>query len=179
MSQPERRAALSAFAWTVTVMALAGGAVFYVGNQTPAPTAATTDTATVAQYAAALDTANARLTEAGTRISQLEAQVAQQQTDFTPAQDAAPAPDAIQTVVSAEQAIEYAKQIAGQYPPTNAPELVDLEGQTVWAIPYEPGTVYVNAQDGSIALVERNQPQGGRPGHHDEDHESESSEHDD
>lgn len=182
MQPPERRAALSAFLWTITVMAFAGGALMAGANIIPpAPTnvaAANADT-TVVAYATALDTANARLTEAGTRITQLQNELAQRQNTAALA-DAAPAqPAPVETAVSAAQAVEYAKQIAGALQPTGDPELVDLDGQAVWAISYQPGTVYVNAQDGTIALVERNQPQGGRPNHHDDDDRHETDGNDD
>lgn len=176
MQHIERRAALSAFLWTVTVMALAGGALFYKADIIPqVPTnanAAAASDATVAEYATALDTANSRLTEAGNRITDLQNQLAQRTSAAAPAVDGPQQPAGTQTAVSAEQAIEYAKQIAGSLQPISAPELVDLEGQTVWSIAYTPGTVYVSAQDGSIALVERNQQQHRRPGHDDEQHES-------
>ncbi|MFM2308041.1 MAG: hypothetical protein RLY87_161 [Chloroflexota bacterium] len=171
MEKQERRAALSAFFWTITVMAIAGGVLFWQADIIPSvPQPQNTDAA-LSQYAAALDTANARLTEAGTRISSLERALTQQ---TTAAQPSAPRSDTQASIaVSSEQALESARSVAGALAPTADPELVDLEGQTVWSIAYEPGIVYVSAVDGSVVLVQRTQPaSSGREHTHDDHHES-------
>lgn len=170
MEKQEQRAALSAFFWTITVMAIAGGFLFWKSDIIPAVPQPQNADAALAQYASALDTANARLTEAGTRITNLEHALTQQN---TVAQPPAPSTDSqAPTVISSQQAIEAARTVAGALTPTADPELVDLEGQTVWSISYEPGIVYVSADDGTIVLVQRNQPtRSGREHAHDE-HES-------
>jgi cytoskeletal protein RodZ len=66
--------------------------------------------------------------------------------------------------IDAAAAIEIAKQVAGRLKPIQDPELVDLEGQTVWSIVYKPGTVYVSQSDGQIVLVQRNNETRGATG---------------
>lgn len=164
MELQERRAALSAFFWTITVMAIAGGILFWQADAIPTVPVAQANDGAVSQYTAALTLANNRLTEAGNRISSLEQQltqpvvVPQEQIVVEPA-----APN-----ISSEAALTSARSIAGALEPLSAPELVDLDGQTVWAIAYEPGTIYVSATDGSVVSAERNQPDQ-RDRAHDED----------
>ena len=72
--------------------------------------------------------------------------------------------------VDAAAAIEIAKQVAGRLKPIADPELVDLEGQTVWSIVYTPGTVYVSQTDGQIVLVQRNNETRGTAGNDNDGH---------
>jgi hypothetical protein len=166
MEQQERRAALSAFFWTITVMAIAGGILFWQAEAIPTvPVAQATDGA-VSQYTVALEIANNRLTEAGNRIILLEQQLAQ---PVVAPQEQIAVESAAPTI-SSEVALTSARSIAGALEPLAPPELVDLDGQTVWAIVYEPGTIYVSATDGSVVSAERNQPDQ-RDRAHDEDHD--------
>jgi hypothetical protein len=174
MEQHERRAALSAFFWTITVMSIAGGILFWQAEAIPTVPVAQANESAVSQYAAALDIANNRLTEAGNRIMTLENQPAQP--IDVPQEQIVDVP-AAPTITSAA-ALTSARSIAGALEPLAPPELVDLDGQTVWSIVYEPGTVYVSATDGTVVLVERNQPDQ-RDRHDDEDHEHHENDHDD
>lgn len=150
MDYPERRAALSAFIWTIVVMSIAGGLLLWQNDAIPnVPASATTDTSVVA-YQTALDTANSRLTEAGNRITALEQELAQ-----TKQQTTNSAPVEAQAGIDADTAIKIAAQVAGKLQPIADPELVDLDGQPVWSITYTPGIVYVSQGDGQIVLVER------------------------
>ncbi len=168
MEHQERRAALSAFFWTISVMAIAGGMLFWKAEVIPTVPAPQNNDAALTEYASALDTANARLTEAGNRITTLQQQLNQRVAAAqAPSVEAPPASN-----VSSAQAIEYARKVAGALKPTADPELVELEGQTVWSIIYEPGTVYVSAADGTIVLVQRNQPAGTNNDHDNEQNES-------
>jgi hypothetical protein len=174
MEQHERRAALSAFFWTITVMSIAGGILFWQAEAIPTVPVAQANESAVSQYAAALDIANNRLTEAGNRIMTLENQPAQP--IDVPQEQIVDVP-AAPTITSAA-ALTSARSIAGALEPLAPPELVDLDGQTVWSIVYEPGTVYVSATDGTVVLVERNQPDQ-RDRHDDEDREHNENDHDD
>jgi hypothetical protein len=174
MEQHERRAALSAFFWTITVMSIAGGILFWQAEAIPTVPVAQANESAVSQYAAALDIANNRLTEAGNRIMTLENQPAQP--IDVPQEQIVDVP-AAPTITSAA-ALTSARSIAGALEPRAPPELVDLDGQTVWSIVYEPGTVYVSATDGTVVLVERNQPDQ-RDRHDDEDREHNENDHDD
>ncbi len=174
MEQQERRAALSAFFWTITVMSVAGGILFWQADAIPSVPVAQANEGAVSQYAAALVIANNRLTEAGNRIIALENQPTQ---PVEVPQEQIAAVPAAPTITSAA-ALTSARSIAGALEPLAAPELVDLDGQTVWAIAYEPGTIYVSATDGTIVLVERTQPDQ-RDRHEDEDHEHHDNDHDD
>ena len=174
MERHERRAAFSAFIWTIVVMSVVGGlilwqsdAVHVVPSNKP-----TADTSDITQYQTALDDANNRLTEASQRITTLEQQVAQANQAAQTAQSAQSAPQAVADTaantpsggVDAAAAIEIAKQVAGHLTPIQDPELVDLEGQTVWSIVYTPGTVYISQTDGKIVLVQRNNETRGATG---------------
>jgi len=169
MEHQERRAAFSAFLWTITVMSIAGGMLFWKADMIPAIPQAQANEAAVTQYATALDTANARLTEAGTRITKLEQELS---TQTSTVQQQAPVAEAVEpaTAITSLQALESARTVAGSLKPIADPELVDLEGQTVWSITYQPGIVFVSATDGSIVLVQRNQP--ARDNHDDEQNET-------
>jgi septal ring factor EnvC (AmiA/AmiB activator) len=85
MEQHERRAAFSAFIWTIVLMSLLGGVVLWQSNAIHAipSTQPTADTSDVTQYQKALDDANNRLTEASQRITTLEQQVAQAESSST------------------------------------------------------------------------------------------------
>ena len=174
MEQQERRAALSAFFWTITVMSIAGGILFWQADAIPSVPVAQANDGAVSQYAAALEIANTRLTEAGNRIMALENQPVQP--IDVPQVQIADVP-AVPNITSAA-ALSAARTIAGALETLTVPELVDLDGQTVWSIVYEPGTVYVSATDGTVVLVERNQPDQ-RDRHEDEDHEHHDNDHDD
>lgn len=154
MELQERRAALSAFFWTITVMAIAGGILFWQADAIPTVPVAQVNNDAVSQYTTALALANNRLTEAGNRISSLEQQLTQPV--VVPQEQIVVEPGAPN--ISSEAALTSARSIAGALEPLSAPELVDLDGQTVWAIAYEPGTIYVSATDGSVVSAERNQP---------------------
>jgi hypothetical protein len=171
MEHQERRAALSAFFWTISVMSIAGGLLFWQSDNIPTIPLAQANAAAVTQYANALDTANIRLTEAGNRITILEQELTQQSTPSQPqsavSESAAPATD-----ITSQQALESARTIVGSLAPMADPELVDLEGQTVWSIPYQPGIVFVSARDGTILLVQRTQPERHNEQEHDEQNES-------
>ncbi|MCX6014497.1 MAG: hypothetical protein NT020_02715 [Chloroflexales bacterium] len=163
MERHERRAAFSAFIWTIVVMSIAGGLILWQSDAVHAVpnNQSTTDTSDITQYQQALDDANNRLTEASQRITTLEQQVAQANQTGQTAQSV---PQAVADTsantptggVDAAAAIEIAKQVAGKLKPIQDPELVDLEGKTVWSIVYTPGTVYVSQTDGQIVLVQRN-----------------------
>jgi hypothetical protein len=177
MERHERRAAFSAFIWTIVVMSIAGGLILWQSDAIHAipSTQATAGTSDITQYQQALDDANNRLTEASQRITALEQQVAQANQAVQAAQTApvaAPATtDSAPTGgVDATAAIEIAKQVAGRLKPIADPELVDLEGQTVWSIVYTPGTVYVSQTDGQIVLVQRNNETRGATGDDDDGH---------
>ena len=174
MEQHERRAALSAFFWTITVMSIAGGILFWQAEAIPTVPVAQANESAVSQYAAALEIANNRLTEAGNRIMTLENQPAQP--IDVPQVQIADVP--VAPTITSAAALTSARSITGALEPLTAPELVDLDGQTVWSIVYEPGTVYVSATDGTVVLVERNQPDQ-RNRHEDEDHEHHENDHDD
>jgi len=171
MERHERRAAFSAFIWTIVVMSIMGGLILWQSDAVHAipSNKASTDTSDVTQYQQALDDANNRLTEASQRITTLEQQVAQANHAAQTAQTA-PQPVADTSAntpsggVDAAAAIEIAKQVAGKLKPIQDPELVDLEGQTVWSIVYTPGTVYVSQTDGQIVLVQRNNETRGATG---------------
>jgi hypothetical protein len=167
MEQQERRAALSAFFWTITVMAIAGGILFWQADAIPQVPVAQANDGAVSQYTAALALANNRLTEAGNRIISLEQQLAQPV--VVPQEQIADVP-AAPTITSAA-ALTAARSIAGALEPLTPPELVDLDGQTVWAIAYEPGTIYVSATVGSVVSAERNQPDQ-RDRAHDDDEDN-------
>lgn len=174
MEQHERRAALSAFFWTITVMSIAGGILFWQADAIPTVPVAQANEGAVSQYSAALEIANNRLTEAGNRIVALENQRAQP--IDVPQVQRADVP-AISNITSTA-ALTAARSIAGALKPLAPPELVDLDGQTVWSIVYEPGTVYVSATDGTVVLVERTQPDQ-RDRHEDDEHEHHENDHDD
>ena len=176
MERHERRAAFSAFIWTIAVMSIAGGLILWQSDAIHAvpSTQATADTSDITSYQQALDEANNRLTEASQRITTLEQQVAQaNQADQTAQADQVAPPATTDSAptggVDATAAIEIAKQVAGRLKPIADPELVDLEGQTVWSIVYTPGTVYVNQADGQIVLVQRNNETRGSTGDDDDD----------
>ena len=166
MEQQERRAALSAFFWTITVMTIAGGILFWQADAIPTVPVAQANDGAVSQYTAALALANNRLTEAGNRIISLEQQLAQPV--VVPLEQIADEP--VAPNISIDAAVTSARSIAGALEPLATPELVDLDGQIVWAIVYEPGTIYVSATDGSVVSAERNQPDQRDPAH-DEDHD--------
>jgi cytoskeletal protein RodZ len=156
MEQQERRAALSAFFWTITVMAIAGGILFWQADAIPQVPIAQANDGAVSQYTAA--------------IISLEQQLAQPV--VVPQEQIADVP-AAPTITSAT-ALTAARSIAGALEPLTPPELVDLDGQTVWAIAYEPGTIYVSATVGSVVSAERNQPDQ-RDRAHDDDHDDEDN----
>lgn len=60
MEQQERRAALSAFFWTITVMAIAGGILFWQADAIPTVPVAQANDGAVSQYTASLALANKR-----------------------------------------------------------------------------------------------------------------------
>lgn len=180
MERHERRAAFSAFIWTIVVMSIVGGLILWQSDAVHAvpKNQSSTDTSDITQYQQALDDANNRLTEASQRITTLEqqvaqvAQVAQANQAAQTAQTVQSAPQAVADTsantpsggVDAATAIEIAKQVAGKLKPIQDPELVDLEGQTVWSIVYTPGTVYISQTDGKIVLVQRNNETRGATG---------------
>lgn len=171
MERHERRAAFSAFIWTIVVMSIVGGLILWHSDTIHAVPSnqSTTDKSDITQYQQALDDANNRLTEASQRITALEQQVAQANQT---AQTAQSVPQAVADTsantpsgdIDAAAAIEIAKQVAGKLQPVQDPELVDLEGQTVWSIIYTPGTVYISQTDGKIVLVQRNNETRGATG---------------
>lgn len=165
MDYNERRAALSAFIWTIIIMSITGALVLWQSDTIHTiPVAEGVDTSVTA-YQTALDTANNRLLDAGKRITALEQELtqAQQRTNTTP-------PDTTQAGIDARTAIEIAQQVAGRLQPIADPELVNLDGQPTWSIAYTPGTVYVSQADGQIVLVERNnESRGTRHDTHDND----------
>jgi small-conductance mechanosensitive channel len=176
MERHERRAAFSAFIWTIAVMSIAGGLILWQSDAIHAipSNQATADSSDITQYQNALDEANTRLTEASQRITTLEQQIAQaNQAAQTAQADQVVPPTTTDSAptggIDATAAIEIAKQVAGRLKPIADPELVDLEGQTVWSIVYTPGTVYVNQADGQIVLVQRNNETRGSTGDDDDD----------
>lgn len=177
MERHERRAAFSAFIWTIVVMSIAGGLILWQSDAihaVPGNQATADSSDIITQYQNALDDANTRLTEASQRIMTLEQQVAQaNQAGQTAQADQVVPPTTTDSAptggVDATAAIEIAKQVAGRLKPIADPELVDLEGQTVWSIVYTPGTVYVSQTDGQIVLVQRNNETRGSTG--DDDHD--------
>jgi hypothetical protein len=173
MERHERRAAFSAFIWTIVVMSIAGGLILWQSDAVHAVpnNQSTTDTSDITQYQQALDDANNHLTEASQRITALEQQVAQanQAVQTVPQAVADTSTNVPTGGIDAAAAIEIAKQVAGKLKPVQDPELVDLEGQTVWSIVYTPGTVYVNQEDGQIVLVQRNNETRGATGDNDND----------
>lgn len=171
MERHERRAAFSAFIWTIVLMSIVGGLILWQSDAVHAipNNQSTADNSDVTQYQKALDDANNRLTEASQRITTLEQQVAQanhavQTAQAAPPADTNPSANTPTGGVDAAAAIEIAKQVAGRLKPIADPELVDLEGQTVWSIVYTPGTVYVSQTDGQIVLVQRNNETRGATG---------------
>ena len=173
MERHERRAAFSAFIWTIVVMSIVGGLILWQSDAVHAVPSnqSTTDTSDITQYQQALDDANNRLTEASQRITALEQQVAQanQAVQTVPQAVADTSTNVPTGGIDATAAIEIAKQVAGRLKPIADPELVDLEGQTVWSIVYTPGTVYVSQSDGQIVLVQRNNEIRGSTGDDDDD----------
>lgn len=151
MNHNERRAALSAFIWTIIVMSITGSLVLWQSDVIHAVPVAEANTSVTA-YQEALNTANTRLVDAGNRITALEQELAQaKQQSTSNAQDAT----TTQAGIDAQTAIQIAAQVAGRLQPVADPELVDLDGQPAWSIVYTPGTVYVSQTDGQIMLVER------------------------
>lgn len=160
-------------------MSIMGGLILWQSDAVHAipSNQSTADTSDITQYQQALDDANNRLTEASQRITTLEQQVAQANHAAQAAQTAQSAPQVVADTsintpsggVDAAAAIEIAKQVAGKLKPIQDPELVDLEGQTVWSIVYTPGTVYVSQSDGQIVLVQRNNETRGATGDDDND----------
>jgi hypothetical protein len=146
MNTIHQRSALSAFVWTTVVMSLAGALVFWSADAIPALPSIDSTT----QYVEALDLANARLSEASTRIQQLENQVQHDQNTRPTTNNRSP-----QVAVDANQAITIADQVAGRYHAIKDPQLVDFEGIIAWAVTYEPGIIYVNSTSGEIIFVER------------------------
>ena len=149
MNTIHQRSALSAFVWTTVVMSLAGALVFWSVDAIPALPSIDSTT----QYVEALDLANARLSEASTRIQQLENQVQHDQND--PNIHPTTNNHSPQVAVDANQAIAIADQVAGRYHAIKDPQLVDFEGTIAWAVTYEPGIIYVNSTSGEIIFVER------------------------
>ena len=159
MDHNERRAAFSAFIWTIVVMSIVGGIVLWQGDLVHAVPASESANVSITAYQNALDIANSRLSDAGNRITALEQELAQAKQQ--PA-DTNTAPTTGTNGIDAETAIRIATQVAGRLQPVADPELVDLDGQTVWSIVYTPGTVYVSQADGQIVLVERNNQSRGQ-----------------
>ena len=153
MDHNERRAAFSAFIWTIVIMSIVGGIVLWQGDLVHSVPASESANVSVTAYQNALDIANGRLTDAGKRITALEQELAQAK---QPAADTSTAPSDATAGIDSQTAIRIASQVAGRLQPVADPELVDLDGQTVWSIVYTPGTVYVSQADGQIVLVERN-----------------------
>ena len=148
MDTIHQRSALSALVWTTVVMSLAGALVF--GSVDAIPALPSPDN--TAQYSAALDLANQRLSEASTRIQQLENQAHNDHNDQGTPPTTTTSP---QTAIDANQARAIADQVAGRYHTIKNPQLVDFEGTIAWAVTYEPGIVYVNSTSGEIIYVER------------------------
>ncbi len=159
MDHNERRAAFSAFIWTIVIMSIVGGIVLWQGNLVHTVPANESATVSVTAYQNALDIANSRLSDAGNRITALEQELAQAKQQPS---DTNTAPSTASNDIDAETAIRIATQVAGRLQPVADPELVDLDGQTVWSIVYTPGTVYVSQADGQIVLVERNNQSRGQ-----------------
>jgi len=152
MQEFQRRAAISAFVWTMVTMIVAGILVFWSADVIPV----STTTQTTAAYSKALDLANQRLTEASQRIAALEQRqttVEQASTDVQPTQVDSHSDPRI--TLDADTATRIAAEVAGTDRTIATAYLVDLEGNIAWAVPYESAIIYVHAHDGEIIFIER------------------------
>lgn len=109
-----------------------------VVQTTPSPVA--TDSALV--YQQALAEANAKLEQANRQIEAANTRLAQ------PTATSAPATSGV--ALSAEQATGIASQAASGGTPSGAAQLVRLQGQLAYEVPFEQGKVYVDAQSGQV-----------------------------
>jgi hypothetical protein len=97
-----------------------------------------------AAYNQLIEKANQQLEKANQDLKTLQEQAAQQQPVVNQ-----------QSVVSVAVSVEKADEIAGEVASpglvaTRKPELVDFEGKTAYEVPYQNGSIFVDAQSGSV-----------------------------
>lgn len=105
------------------------------------------------EYERALQTANAQLEQANRQL-----QEAYRRLTVEPAAAASPTPESISTAiplaVSAEQAAVLAAAAVPGSVPIGTPEVVDFDGTPAYAVVFERGSVYVDANSGQVVYNE-------------------------
>ncbi|KAB8145813.1 PepSY domain-containing protein [Chloroflexia bacterium SDU3-3] len=133
-------------AFTACVLVIVG-ALVAISTFASAPDAAQSTPLPVATdstlaYQQALAEANAKLEQANRQIEAANTRLAQP--------PAASAPATSGVALSAEQAAGIASQAAGGAQPSGAAQLVRLQGQLAYEVPFDQGKVYVDARSGQV-----------------------------
>ncbi len=146
--RPSRVMLVSVFI-TAVILVVIGGMTSLVFARKDASQSVNTDQTAASQqreeqYNQLIQQANQQLEQANAQLEALQSQVEQlKQEEVAPAQ-----PEA---AVSADQAAEIARLVAGKGRITVAtPELVSFEGKTAYEVVFNQGSVYVDAQSGSV-----------------------------
>jgi hypothetical protein len=143
---------------TVSVLVTIGGLVGSVlANKAPnqAAAEATMAVATVQAYQQREVAYNQLVQQANQQLEKANSDLQSMQKEIAQLKQPPAAQNASKASISAASAEEIAiKSVAPGMQPLKAPELVSFEGKTAYEVAFEKGSVYINAEDGTVIFNE-------------------------